>query len=136
MKKGKIINIILVTAVVALLGVLAFAVRIKPTADNVAVLRTAGMTCGGCSTTIEKTLEAKRGVASVEVDVEGGWVIVGYDSKKIKPEVLASTVTGAGYGSRVAELLSVEQFRALTGRNPGEGMARKNGCGGGCRNGK
>lgn len=132
MEKGKIINIVLVIAVVALLAVFAFSVRIKPTADNVAALKTAGMTCGGCANDIEKALQAKRGVASVEVDVDGGWVVVGYDSKKIKPEVLASTVSGLGYRSRVAELLSVEQFRKITGRNPGERMTRKTGCGGGC----
>lgn len=136
MAKGKIINIVLVLATIALLGVFASSVRFKPTADNVALLRTAGMTCGGCSSNIEKALQSKKGVASVEVDVDGGWVVVGYDSKKIKPEVLASTVTGAGYWSRVAELLSVDQFRALTGRNPGEGVTRKAGCGGGCGIGK
>jgi periplasmic mercuric ion binding protein len=129
MKKGKIINVVLVTAVVVLLGVVAFSIRIRPTADNVAVLRTAGMTCGGCSADIEKALQAQKGVASVEVDVTGGWVIVGYDSKKIKPEALVSTVSGAGFGSRVERLLSVEQFRTMTGRNPGGDEATKIGCG-------
>lgn len=136
MKKGKIINIVLVLTAIALLGIFAFSVRIKPTADNVAVLKTAGMTCGSCSSNIEKALQGEKGVASVEVDVDGGWVVVAYDSKKTKPEVLASRVTGAGYWSRVAELLSIERFRAITGRNPGERMTRKAGCGGGCGAGK
>ena len=134
MKKGKIINIVLVSTVVALLAVFAFSVRIRPTADSVAVLRTAGMTCSGCSANIEKALQAKRGVASVEVDVEGGWVFVAYDSKMTKQEELSSTVTSAGYGSRVERLLSVEQFRAMTGRYPGAGQIGKTGCG--CGDGK
>ena len=134
--KGEIINIVLVAAAILLLGLLAVYVRIKPTADSVAVLRTAGMTCGDCGSNIEKALQAEKGVAAVEVDVEGGRVVVGYDSRKTGPEALVTTVTGAGYRSRVAGLLSVDQFRTLTGRNPGEGVARKTGCGGGCGIGK
>jgi len=130
MKKGNIINIVLVTTVVALLVVFAFSVRIRPAADNVAVLITAGMTCGSCAGKIEKALQAKKGVASVEVDVDRGWVIVGYDSKKVKPEVIASALSALGYRSKVAEFLSVERFRKITGRNPGEGVAGKTGCGG------
>jgi periplasmic mercuric ion binding protein len=135
MKKGKILNFFLVIAAIAILAVLAFSVRIRPTADNVAVLRTSGMTCGGCGSKVEKALQAKAGVASVEVDVDGGRVVVGYDSKKIGPELLASTVAGAGYRSRVAELLSVEQFRAITGREPG-GKYKSAGCGCCNKNGK
>lgn len=134
MKKGKIINVVLVTTVVLLLGVFAFSVRIRPTVDSVAMLRTSGMTCGGCKANIEKALQANKGVAAVEIDVEGGRVVIGYDSKKTEPEELASMVTGAGYGSRVANLLSVEQFRAMTGRYPGEGQTQKIGCGCGVRN--
>ena len=132
---GKIFNIVLVLTAIALLVVFAFSVRIKPTADYVAVLRTAGITCGSCGSKIEKALQAKEGVASVEVDAYGGWVIVGYDSKKVKPEVIASTVSGLGYWSNVAELLRVERFRAITGRDPGAKM-KSIGCGGGCGNRK
>jgi copper chaperone CopZ len=135
MEKGKIVNIVLVLTAIALLGVFAFSVRIKPTADNVAVLITSGMTCGSCAGNIEKALQAKEGVASVDVDVDGGWVIVGYDSKKVKPEVITSAVTGLGYRSKVAELLSVERFRAITGGDPGAKI-KSIGCGGGCGNRK
>ncbi len=134
MKKGKIINAALVAAAVALLGVFAFSVRIKPTADNVALLRTAGMTCGGCSANIEKVLRAKKGVASMEVDVQGGRVTVGYDSKETRPEYLASAVTEAGYRSSVERVMTVEQFRSMTGRNPGDGQTPKMGCGCGAGN--
>ena len=135
MEMGKIYNIVLVLTAIALLVVFAFSVRIRPAADNVAVLITAGMTCGSCAGKIEKALQAKEGVASVEVDADGGWVIVGYDSKKVKPEVIASTVSGLGYWSNVAELLRVERFRAITGRDPGAKM-KSIGCGGGCGNRK
>ena len=133
--KSKTINTILLILVVALLAVLASFVRIRATADNVAVLRTAGMTCGNCATDIEKALQAKKGVAGVEVDTNGGWVVVGYDSKKIRPELIASTVVGLGYWSKVVESMSVERFRMINGREPGA-KARAVGCGGGCGNGK
>lgn len=129
MAKGKVVNIVLVLAVVVMLGLFAFSVRISPTADNVAVLRTAGMTCGGCVTDIEKALRAKKGVAAVEVDLNGGWVIVCYDTKKIMPDAISATVAGAGYRNMVTELMNVKQFRAKTGRDPVAMAARQSGCG-------
>lgn len=130
MKKGKYINVVLVLAAVALLVVCAFAVRIDPAADKVAVLATTGMTCGGCKAAVEKALRTKTGVAAVEVDVKRGRVVVAYDSKKTVPDLLASVVTGAGYGSRVSEVLGIGQFRAITGRNIGQKAASSGGCGG------
>ncbi len=129
MKKGKIINGVLVAAAVALLGVFAFSVRIRPTADAVAVLGTAGMACDGCSAAIERALQGRRGVASVDEDVAGGRVTVGYDSNETRSEDLASAVTGAGYRSRVEKVMTVEQYRSMTGRLPGEGETKRTGCG-------
>ena len=131
MKKGNIINIILVIVAVALLVVFAFYVRIKPTANNVAVLITAGMTCGSCSSKITKALESLKGVAVTEVDVNGGWVIVGYDTKTVKPESLAQKVSGTGFASNVYGVLTPEEFKQITGRNVGQNAAPSRGCGGG-----
>lgn len=83
----------LVIAAVTVLVVFAFRVRILATADSVAVLQTTGMTCGSCSGKITKALESVKGVAVTEVDVNGGWVIVGYDTKVVKPETLAEWLT-------------------------------------------
>src|SRR6185369_1115010 len=134
--KSKIANVILIVAAVTLLSVLAFYIRIGATADSVAVLKTTGMTCGSCSSKISKALEALKGVAVTEVDVEGGWVIVGYDTKAIKPEALAEKVTKTGFGSNVHVVLTPEQFKQITGKNIGEKAAPAKGCcggkGGGC----
>lgn len=129
MKKGNMINLLLVVAAVLVVTLFAFSVRIGPAADHVAVLRTAGVTCGGCVTDIEKALRGKGGVAAVEVDLNGGWVIVCYDTKKIMPDAISATVAGAGYRNMVTELMSVEQFRAKTGRDPVAMAARQSGCG-------
>jgi len=123
----------LVIAAVTVLVVFAFRVRIGATADSVAVLKTTGMTCGSCSSRITNALETVKGVAVTEVDVNGGWVIVGYDTKAVKPESLAEKVTGTGFNSLVSEVLSTEQFRQITGRNVGQNAAPSSGgCGGGC----
>ena len=132
--KNRIINVLILVAAATLLSVLAFYVRIGATADSVAVLKTAGMTCGSCSSKITKALEATQGVAVTEVDVEGGWVIVGYDTKTVKPEALAEKVRTAGFDSRVQEVLTPEQFRQVTGRNIGKNASPSGGCGGCCAN--
>lgn len=129
----KITTSLLVLAAVSVLVFFAFRVRVGATADSVAVLKTTGMTCGSCSSRITKKLESVKGVAVIEVDVNGGWVIVGYDTKVVKPETLAERVTGTGFNSRLSEVLTPEQFRQITGRNVGQHAAPSSGgCGGGC----
>lgn len=128
--KNRIINTMILVAAVTLLSVLAFHVRIAATADSVAVLKTTGMTCGSCSSKITNTLEALKGVAVTEVDVEGGWVVVGYDTKTVNPEVLAEKVSSAGFGSNVHMVLTPAQFKQLTGRDIGKITSTSGGCGG------
>jgi periplasmic mercuric ion binding protein len=128
--KNRTINVMLLVAVVTLLSVLAFYVRIGATADAVAVLKTTGMTCGSCSSKITRVLDALKGVAVTEVDVEGGWVVVGYDTKAVRPEVLAEKVSGAGFGSNVHVVLTPEQFKQITGKDIGKNASPSGGCGG------
>jgi copper chaperone CopZ len=120
--------------------VLGFYVKAGTTADSVAVLRTTGMTCGSCSSKITKSLESLKGVAVTEVDVEGGWVVVGYDTKTVKPEALAAQVASIGFGSNVHMVLTPEQFKQATGRDIGAKAIPSSGCcggkGGGCGSNK
>lgn len=140
MSSKKISTSLLVLAVVTILIVLAFQVRIGATANSVAVLRTTGMTCGSCSSKITKALESMKGVAVTEVDVEDGWVVVGYDTKSVNPEALAAQVKSTGFGSNVHMVLTPEQFRQVTGRDIGGKTAPTSGCcggkGGGCGSNK
>lgn len=116
--------------VVTLLVVFAFRVRIGATADSIAVLKTSGMTCGSCSSKITRALESLKGVAVTEVDVEGGWVVVGYDKKDVKPESLAAKVNDTGFVSNVQAVLTPEQFKQVTGRDIGKKTSTSSGCGG------
>lgn len=129
--KNKLVNILIVTTVLALLSVLAYYVKAGAVADSVAVLKTTGMTCGSCSDKISKALGVLNGVVSTEVDVGGGWVVVGYDKRTIRPEVLADKVKSVGFGSGVHLVLSPEQFKQITGKDIGSKTAPASGCCGG-----
>lgn len=130
MNAKRLSTLLLFFAAITILVVLAFRIRVGATADSVAVLRTTGMTCGSCSSKITKTLETLKGVAVTEVDVEGGWVVVGYDTKTVKPEALAEKVNSAGFGSSVHRVLTPEQFKQITGRDVGKDASSSGGCGG------
>lgn len=135
MNKKRVSTALLILTSVAMLVTLAFRVSIGATADSVAVLRTTGMTCGSCSSKITSALESLKGVAVTEVDVNNGWVIVGYDTKAVQPEKLAEKVKEAGFNSTVQEVVTPERFKQITGRNIGEKVAPSGGCGG-CGSGK
>ena len=126
--KNKILNTSLVLAAVVVLAVFAFYVRVGATADAVVVLRTQGMTCQSCVAKITAALESERGVAATEVDLSGGVVIAGYDSKQVAPERLAKTVAATGFDSQVAQVLTPGEFRGIAGRDVGSRTA--GGCGG------
>jgi copper chaperone CopZ len=129
---NKTINSIIITISAIFLITLAFRVTTGTTADSVAVLKTTGMTCGSCSSKITEALHSLKGVAVTEVDVEGGWVVVGYDTKTVKPELLAQKVAGTGFNSNVHLILTPEQFMQTTGRY----LGKKNGPDSGCCGGK
>jgi mercuric ion binding protein len=126
----KISTSLLIIISIAILVVLALRVRIGATADSVAVLKTTGMTCGSCSSKITKALETLKGVAITEVDVEGGWVVIGYDTKTVKPDALAAQVNSTGFGSNVHMVLTPEQFKQMTGREIGKNASPSGVCGG------
>ncbi len=130
MKFNKIINFCIISVAAVFLITLAFRVNAKTNADSIAILNTTGMTCTSCSSKIITALEALKGVAVTEVDIEGGWVIVGYDTKSIKPEALAEKINGTGFASTVHRVLTPEQFKQITGRDIGNPTSLSGGCGG------
>ena len=140
MTTKKVTTTLLVLISVTMLIALGFRVSIGATADSITVLKTTGMTCGSCSSKITKALESLKGVAVSEVDVEGGWVVVGYDTKTVKPEALAEKVSSTGFGSNVHMVLTPEQFKQITGRDIGAKEIKSSGCcggkGGGCGSNK
>lgn len=130
--KSKIMNTALILTAILFLAVLAVRVRAGTTADSVAVLKTSGMTCGSCADRIGKALRGVKGVASTQVDLDGGRVIVGYDTKTVKPETLAENVKKAGFDSTVQQVVTPEQYRQITGRDVGASDVGRPRCCGGC----
>ena len=138
MNRNKMITGIIACAVVALLVYMSFHVKTAAAATAVAVLKTSGMTCGSCSEKITGHLKTVKGVTHTEVDLGGGYVIVGFDAGTTSPESLAEQVSKTGYGSTVQTVLSPEQFRQMTGRDLGQMAQAGGGCcgpGGGCSSG-
>ena len=131
MNAKKLSTALLVAAVVTILLVFAFQVRIGATADSVAVLQTTGMTCGSCADKVSRALQSMKGVAATEVELDQGRVIVGYDTKMVRPESLAAKVSDTGFKSQVAKLLTPEQFRESAGRMVGQMAGQPSGCCGG-----
>jgi copper chaperone CopZ len=128
--RSKVINICLVLAVGIILLVFGLYVRVGATADAVVVTKTSGMGCASCTARVSRALQAEKGVAATEVDLQRGTVVAGFDSKLVSAEKLARTVSGAGFASTVQSVVSPEQFRKVSGHNVGR-LAGGQGCCGG-----
>ncbi len=129
--KRNAVNLLLVFTAIVVVGIFAFSVRLEASANSVAILRAHGMTCGSCAAKIEQSLRGATGVASVQVNVGGGEVVVGYDSNHVRPEAIAERITGSGYGCSIIQVLTPEQYASMTGKNIA--AARQGGgCGSGC----
>jgi copper chaperone CopZ len=129
MNRNKMITGVIAGTVVALLLYMSFHVKSATAATAVAVLKTSGMTCGSCSEKITGALKAVNGVTHTEVDLGGGYVIVGFDAAATTPESLAAQVSKTGYGSTVQEVLTPKQFKEITGRDLGRLAQAGGGCG-------
>ena len=60
-------------------------------------LKIAGMTCGGCTAKVTRSLEAVAGVRNVTVSLAAGEAEVQYDEKRTSPKQLEAVVQDAGY---------------------------------------
>lgn len=61
-------------------------------------INVSGMTCGGCTGTVTRALQAIPGVIEVNVSLSPGQATVKYDERVATPGQLKSAVTSAGYG--------------------------------------
>ncbi|WP_298439571.1 heavy-metal-associated domain-containing protein [Geobacter sp.] len=128
-KVGKMFRLLTVVVLGLVLGaVTAFS---SDAPDTVTVLKSSGLSCGGCASKIDKALKAAPGVSSLEVDIDSGQVTIWHDSTAVSPEKLAETVSSAGYQSTVLETMSAESYREKSGKS-GPAADRRGGCGGCC----
>lgn len=62
------------------------------------IIKVTGMTCGGCSSVVTKTLKAVSGVKDVNISLSDAEAIVQYDETLTSPEQLKFVIKEAGYG--------------------------------------
>lgn len=69
-------------------------------------LMVTGMTCGGCTSNVTRSLKMVPGVADVTVSLPTGEATVQYDEKLASLVQLKSAVEAAGYGVRMRDASS------------------------------
>lgn len=77
------------------------------------LLKVIGMTCGGCTTSVQHALQAVYGVADVRVSLSAGEATVQYDERLTSPDHLKLAVKGAGYD--VADVVDVALSESRSG---------------------
>ncbi|MBS4097389.1 MAG: heavy-metal-associated domain-containing protein [Sulfuricella sp.] len=60
-------------------------------------LTVTGMSCMGCVSSVKNVLEPLDGVAKVDITLEGGKVVIEFDSAKVQPDQLKAAINDAGY---------------------------------------
>jgi copper chaperone len=61
------------------------------------IIKVAGMSCGGCVSSVTKVLQGLPGVASATVSLERGEATVEFESASVTREALAQAVEDAGF---------------------------------------
>lgn len=64
-------------------------------------IRVSGMTCGACSSSIERSLVATRGIKEANVNHLTGMALISFDPSLIGPRDIVSAVAEAGFGAEV-----------------------------------
>ncbi|NOY27636.1 MAG: heavy-metal-associated domain-containing protein [Oligoflexia bacterium] len=56
-----------------------------------------GMTCGGCTASVERALSRVPGVDGSSASVKDAAVVVRFDPQQVAPDQLVQVIVGAGY---------------------------------------
>lgn len=60
-------------------------------------LKVDGMTCGGCSSSIIRSINELKGVGSVSADHQSGQVVVSFDDVQISEDSIKEAIEDAGF---------------------------------------
>ena len=61
------------------------------------ILTIEGMTCGGCTASIQKVLQGLDGVASISVSLEEKNAVIGFDEEKLSSQAIIDAIEEAGF---------------------------------------
>lgn len=86
---------------------------INPANAALAEYQIGKMTCGSCVGNIEKALSGLDGVGSVEVNLTSNRGRVTYDPNQVDSQVIAETITAAGYPANLRLELDPQAYSAL-----------------------
>lgn len=67
------------------------------------IIKTEGMTCGGCEAKIENKLKKQDGIISVKADSGKNIVYISFEENKIDVNNILSTIRGLHYSAKVIE---------------------------------
>ncbi|WP_294033282.1 heavy-metal-associated domain-containing protein [uncultured Moraxella sp.] len=56
-----------------------------------------GMTCGGCTASVQKALQAVDGVQSISVSLENQQAVISFDEAIVSVQALSETIEDAGF---------------------------------------
>jgi copper chaperone len=70
-----------------------------------------GMTCGGCTGSVQRALSKLDGVSHTEVTLRPGIATVLADPARITPAQIESAITGLGYSAKVRPAVHDEHAR-------------------------
>lgn len=63
-----------------------------------------GMTCTGCTASVQKALQAQTGVSSVSISLEDGMASVDYDETLVNQQQLLDAIEAAGFDATLTSL--------------------------------
>lgn len=61
-----------------------------------------GMTCGGCSASVQRALQSLDGVDSISISLEDGCAIIGFDDTRLTPGAILDAIDDAGFDAVIA----------------------------------
>ncbi len=56
-----------------------------------------GMTCGGCTASVQRALQALDGVSSISISLADGLAVVGYQDELINIDSIVTAIEDAGF---------------------------------------
>jgi mercuric transport protein len=75
---------------------------IKTNTGETVTLQVSGMSCGGCSASVQRALQQHPGVSAAAVDLARKSATVEFDAASTSAEALVQAVRSAGYGAELS----------------------------------
>ena len=114
MKRPKLyLSVCLLSVTLIVSAWMLFSSGVSPARAALAEYQIEKMTCGSCVGNIEKALSNLDGIGSVEVNLTSNRGRVTYDPTEIDSQVIAKTITAAGYPAKLRMELAPQEYAAL-----------------------